>query len=101
LKKLDLETTFTSGITLATGVYFYTEIKPTKKLNQLPAILLKPAQFNPVKPVLDDLLATNGLRRTLHRSRFNANNDPEIDPEMLLSFILPDPVVDAIVGSCN
>jgi len=28
-----------------------------------------------------------------------ANSDPEIDPEMPLSFILPYP--DAIVGSCN
>jgi superfamily II DNA/RNA helicase len=97
VKGLDLETTSTSGIKLATSVHFYTEIKPTKKSSQLPAILLKPAQFNPVKPILMDLL--NKWR--IFRMSKLANSNPDIDPEMPLSFILPDPVIDAIAGSCN
>ena len=96
-KGLDPETTSTSGIKLATSAHFYTEIKPTKRPSQLPPILLKPAQFNPVKPDLLDKL--NKWRS--HRLSRLAKRNPEIDPHMPPSFILPDAVMDAIVGSCN
>jgi hypothetical protein len=97
VKVLDLETTSKAGIKLATSVHFYREIKLMKKSSQLPAVLLKPAQFDPVKPLLVDLL---NKWRMFRKSKLVESN-PDIDPEMPLSFILPDHIIDAIAGSCN